>query len=1201
MAWLPHDLPKFVYLVVSTLPDEKYGCLTKLKSMLGDNEKSFINIPELPKDDAATILKHWLNRLNRSLTEEQFEKLIETFAKCPTPLFLKVAFNDTMAWTSYMNSELVKLGENVKKIATIYFGRLEKDHSEPLVRRALGYITACRKGITSNEMEDVLSLDEVVMNDVTAHYQPPIRRIPTILWARLKDDLGDYLMECKADNVFTLRWSHSDFTEAASERYLTQRDKAPSYHKALAEYFSGKWSFKPKPHSGTDAGSLRYVAAQPLFTEPEDTQSDGSDRVYNLRKLNELPYHYLHSQQMDQLKTDILCNFEWMLAKLMGTSIRALLEEYQAALTVEPGDIDLKLISDSIQLSAKALVMEPRQLASQILGRLYTVITKDIPTTAADPKKYPYLHPLFAQAQKSSLAALIPSIACLTEPGDILFDLLSGHTEPITAVTLTTDGMRALTTSKDNTMKLWDLRSGRVTRTLEGVGINVHMIRTGMNNSFAITSESTCVRIWSLRTGECMLVIDEYDDPATITSAADGHLLVALYYGCNTMRVWDLEHELALIREFQLEDGSVHKDRSILVAGNSHGDQVLHAFRSASFATSQSARTGKVVHTLKCFEKSSSIVTLAISRDYFILVCRQQYMKLHEIHQLELFDTRKGNYLRSIRGCVNDNIVDMFVNQMGSHALAVSVSEQNDTSDIAVWNLETEDHKHLARHAQVSTQGACIDFRYCLTAGKSDNTLRIWNLSNRINQPAQKLKKTIGIEKILPMIDNPRYVVAKAFNNGPISVWNVAKAKCLQSAVRIERGLVDSSDIVLVRNSKVVILSERGFSNISDDSKPVFQTVFVYDLRSKRYENKVTGCFIVPSQAHEYMLLENSQLLGLSENRGHFIIWNLKTGKVLHRIKTNFKEMERRKLEQGYHGNKEAVRKRGSTAKMTPWDLRSETKAAREERHESELEHERQRLEDLKKEKDNVVQQYIMSADEKVIVASFYAHHLCVFNIPTLSHIATIESEHSMMFLYVSALTPDGSHLAQANYDEDSKTSYVTLWDCATGLIKKRLKNEVNVCALGITEDADRVVIGKENNELRIWDPMRTNSMKKIKGYPGLKFGVGSKIFIVEGNTRAVVFAGDISLWDIEKGIVLSVFNPDMKIQCCNVAMGGKLIVFGLYDRTDVVILKLMSKEILAITDDGEDLFGEKTEDTSDEENEDDEENAESNSTKSEN
>lgn len=70
--------------------------------------------------------------------------------------------------------------------------------------------------------------------------------------------------------------------------------------------------------------------------------------------------------------------------------------------------------------------------------------------------------------------------------------------------------------------------------------------------------------------------------------------------------------------------------------------------------------------------------------------------------------------------------------------------------------------------------------------------------------------------------------------------------------------------------------------------------MLVYDLKAKRYERRLKDCYIVPSPSHEYVLLDGERLLGPSENRSHFIIWSLTTGQVVQRIKTNFKEMERR-------------------------------------------------------------------------------------------------------------------------------------------------------------------------------------------------------------------------------------------------------------------------------------------------------------------
>ena len=71
----------------------------------------------------------------------------------------------------------------------------------------------------------------------------------------------------------------------------------------------------------------------------------------------------------------------------------------------------------------------------------------------------------------------------------------------------------------------------------------------------------------------------------------------------------------------------------------------------------------------------------------------------------------------------------------------------------------------------------------------------------------------------------------------------------------------------------------------------------------------------------------------------------------------------------------------------------------------------------------NGIDQFIMSGDLQTMVASYYAHHLCVFDISSSTHVATLESSCTMLMLYVSAISHDGTSLVHANYDEQVKVT----------------------------------------------------------------------------------------------------------------------------------------------------------------------------------
>lgn len=51
------------------------------------------------------------------------------------------------------------------------------------------------------------------------------------------------------------------------------------------------------------------------------------------------------------------------------------------------------------------------------------------------------------------------------------------------------------------------------------------------------------------------------------------------------------------------------------------------------------------------------------------------------------------------------------------------------------------------------------------------------------------------------------------------------KSKCKRNAVRVERGLIENMDVVLVRDMKLFILTDKGMSTFADPPRPIFQVL----------------------------------------------------------------------------------------------------------------------------------------------------------------------------------------------------------------------------------------------------------------------------------------------------------------------------------------------------------------------------------------
>ena len=52
---------------------------------------------------------------------------------------------------------------------------------------------SAKNGLTEAELEDILSCDDDILNDVYMYWEPPVRRLPPLLFVRLKADLSQYL------------------------------------------------------------------------------------------------------------------------------------------------------------------------------------------------------------------------------------------------------------------------------------------------------------------------------------------------------------------------------------------------------------------------------------------------------------------------------------------------------------------------------------------------------------------------------------------------------------------------------------------------------------------------------------------------------------------------------------------------------------------------------------------------------------------------------------------------------------------------------------------------------------------------------------------------------------------------------------------------------------------------------------------------
>ncbi|XP_046458040.1 NACHT and WD repeat domain-containing protein 2-like isoform X2 [Daphnia pulex] len=525
MAWLPTRLPPFCKIVVSCVyepenPEISKDCQT-LRRMI-DEEDNFIHVLALGEELASQVIRHWMRNSHRDLTNYQWRVVSNAIARCSLPIFVKLVFAEICRWKSYSRAQETHLASNVMDSIMMLFERIEIQHGRILVFHALAYITASKSGLSETELEDLLSLDDRVLDDVYQYHMPPVRRIPPLLWTRIRNDLPNYLSEREADGVSVLNWYHRQFKEAAKERYFKNQNLAIYFHSSIAEYFMGTWGGgNPKPFKYTEIQRMRFnlaekegeadrkVPLQPLVF----VGKDGKVSRYNLRKFGELPYHLVRARRLDDLFHNVLFHYQWLHAKLSSCPLQAVLSDFEDTCNnLEDREMsrELMLVADALRLGGAILTQYPDLLASQLIGRL-------LPEAGANLN----VRRLLEQCDKEGInnCALMPTAHCLHTPGGPLKYSLEGHQFAVFGVCLTSDARFVVSVS--NKFLIWDLSTSDLTRAVNpGIeGVFQGLILSPDDRFAAAWTNNSQTIILNLLTSEQIVINNPLQEDETVRGA----------------------------------------------------------------------------------------------------------------------------------------------------------------------------------------------------------------------------------------------------------------------------------------------------------------------------------------------------------------------------------------------------------------------------------------------------------------------------------------------------------------------------------------------------------------------------------------------------------------------------------------------------------------------------------------------------------
>ncbi|MGA2178936.1 MAG: TIR domain-containing protein [Verrucomicrobiota bacterium] len=327
----------------------------------------------------------------------------------------------------------------------------------------------------------------------------------------------------------------------------------------------------------------------------------------------------------------------------------------------------------------------------------------------------------------------------------------------VNAYAFSPDGKRALTGADDNTMRLWDVETGRCLRVLRGHSGDVNGVAWSADQRRALSgANDKTVRLWDVGTGHCLRVLKGHTtDVLRVAWSPDQRRALSSSHD-KTLRLWDLETGRCLrvldSNSWALSLAWGGGQRRV-IAGSGDPANVVQLF---------DVETGQCLLTLEGHK--NPIWGVALSAD------ERRAMSGATDKTLRLWDMETGRCLRVLEG--HSGRIWCIALSADAHR----VISGSDDHTLRLWDVETgRCLRVLEGHtAHVTTVAWSVDGRRAFSGDKKGG-IRVWDLSEFVTEarvpktvaPKLQTSSTRMTRKLVP--DQVQYTNAKVLLVGETS------------------------------------------------------------------------------------------------------------------------------------------------------------------------------------------------------------------------------------------------------------------------------------------------------------------------------------------------------------------------------------------------------------------------------------------------
>ncbi|GAA4554235.1 NB-ARC domain-containing protein [Streptomyces collinus] len=286
--------------------------------------------------------------------------------------------------------------------------------------------------------------------------------------------------------------------------------------------------------------------------------------------------------------------------------------------------------------------------------------------------------------------------------------IITGHEESVTSVAISPDGTWLATTSGDQTARIWDATDGTLRNTLTGHSASVTSVAISPDGTWlATTSGDRTVRIWDATDGTLRNTLTGHTYHVNSVAISPDGTWLATAGGDTTVRIWDVDTGQ---ERFALQGHSV----SVLEVTISPDGTWLATAGGDGRILIRDAVNGEVRDTLD--HGGGAAWSVIISPD------KTRLFSCSDNGAIRIYDASSGVELHRLRGHT-DTCLQAAIGPCGTWLATASHD-----STVRIWDLTAlEENEAVSGHTdRLWSLAASPDGSWLATASL-DETVRIWN------------------------------------------------------------------------------------------------------------------------------------------------------------------------------------------------------------------------------------------------------------------------------------------------------------------------------------------------------------------------------------------------------------------------------------------------------------------------------------------